>query len=140
MALLSIIPHTDYLQLEADCYSKSEGDARYWQTSDDLLQVNHPSDTRYFRIFANHTSNTQLRYRGSSLFVRRVNSSGSSSSVLTCNSTNQNVTFSGNVSSNALNSSSDRALKDNETPITAAEAGGTLDAVEAKRYARNDTG
>ena len=27
--------------MASDTYSKSEGDARYWQTSDNLLQVNH---------------------------------------------------------------------------------------------------
>ena len=41
---------------------------------------------------------------------------------------------------NNFNQSSDRAIKDNETPITAAEAAVILDAVEAKKYTRNDTG
>ena len=31
-------------------------------------------------------------------------------------------------------------MKDGETPITVAEAGAILDAVEAKKYTRNDTG
>jgi hypothetical protein len=31
-------------------------------------------------------------------------------------------------------------LKDNETPITVAEAGAILDQVQAKSYTRNDTG
>ena len=69
------------------------------------------------------------------MLIRRVNTSGASATVLTFNSDNQNVVCAGNISSN-----SDRALKDNETPITVAEAGGVLDAVEAKKYTRNDTG
>ena len=55
--------------------------------------------------------------------------------MLTFSSTNQNVVCAGNISSN-----SDRALKDNETPITVAEAGLIIDTVEAKKYMRNDTG
>ena len=66
------------------------------------------------------------------MLIRRVNSSGASATVLTFSSTNQNVS---NFSSN-----SDRSLKDNETPITVAEAGAILDAVQAKKYTRNDTG
>ena len=69
------------------------------------------------------------------MLIRRVNSSGTSATVLTFSSTNQNVTCAGNFSSN-----SDRSLKDNETPITVAEAGLIIDAVEAKKYTRNDTG
>ena len=69
------------------------------------------------------------------MLIRRVNSSGASATVLTFSSTNQNVVCAGSISSN-----SDRALKDGETPITVAEAGGILDAVEAKKYTRNDTG
>ena len=76
--------------LSVDCYCKSDGDACYWQTSDDLLHVNHPSATRYIRLSANHSSNTQLRYRGGSLLIRRVNSSGSSATVLSLSGTNQN--------------------------------------------------
>jgi hypothetical protein len=69
------------------------------------------------------------------MLIRRVNSSGTSATVLTFSSTNQNLTCAGNFSSN-----SDRVLKDNETPITVAEAGAILDAVQAKKYTRNDTG
>ena len=69
------------------------------------------------------------------MLIRRVNSSGVSATVLTFSSSNQNVTCAGNFSSN-----SDRSLKDNETPITAAEAGVIVDAIEAKKYTRNDTG
>ena len=69
------------------------------------------------------------------MLIRRVNSSGASATVLTFSSTNQNLTCVGNCSSN-----SDRVLKDNETPITVAEAGAILDAVQAKKYTRNDTG
>ena len=69
------------------------------------------------------------------MLIRRVNSNGASATVLTFSSTNQNVTCVCNFSSN-----SDRTPKDNETPITAAEAWGILDAVEAKKYTRNDTG
>ena len=69
------------------------------------------------------------------MLIRRVNSSGASATVLTFSSTNQNVTCAGSFSSN-----SDRALKDGETPITEAEAGAIVDAVEAKKYTRNDTG
>ena len=118
-----------------DTYSKSEGDARYWQTSDDLLQVNHPSETRYWRASSNHGSNVQQRYRGGSMLIRRTNAQNTSATVLTFSSTNQNVTCAGNFSSN-----SDRVLKDNEVAITVAEAGAILDAVEAKKYTRNDTG
>ena len=66
--------------------------------------------------------------------IRRVNSNGTSATVLTFSSTNQNVTCAGSISSN-----SDRSLKDNETPITAAEAGAIIDQVQAKKYTRNDT-
>ena len=69
------------------------------------------------------------------MLIRRVNSQGASATVLTFSSTNQNVKCAGNISSN-----SNRSLKDNETPITVAEAGAILDAVEAKKYTRNDTG
>ena len=69
------------------------------------------------------------------MLIRRTNSSGVSATVLTFSSSNQNVTCAGNFSSN-----SDRSLKDNETPITAADAVAILDAVEAKKYTRNDTG
>ena len=69
------------------------------------------------------------------MLIRRVNSSGANATVLTLSSTNQNVTCAGNFSSN-----SDRVLKDDETPLTVAEAGAILDAVEAKKYTRNDTG
>ena len=69
------------------------------------------------------------------MLIRRVNNSGASATVLTFSSTNQNVVCAGNISSN-----SDRSLKDNETPITVAEAGLILDGVEAKKYTRNDTG
>ena len=69
------------------------------------------------------------------MLIRRVNSSGTSVTVLTFSSTNQNVTCAGNFSSN-----SDRSLKDNETPITVREAGLIIDTVEAKKYTRNDTG
>ena len=69
------------------------------------------------------------------MLIRRVNSSGASATVLTFSSTNQNVTCAGSFSSN-----SDRSLKDGETPITVAEAGSILDAIEAKKYTRNDTG
>ena len=55
--------------------------------------------------------------------------------MLTFSSTNQNV-----VCADSFSSNSDRALKDNETPITVAEAAAILDAVEAKTYTRNDTG
>ena len=61
------------------------------------------------------------------MLIRRVTSSGSSATVLTFSSTNQNVTCAGSFSSN-----SDRALKDGETPVTVAEAGTILDAIEAK--------
>ena len=69
------------------------------------------------------------------MLIRRTTSSGSNATVLTFSSTNQNVTCAGSFSSN-----SDRALKDNETPITVAETGLILDTVEAKKYTRNDTG
>ena len=69
------------------------------------------------------------------MLIRRTNAQGTSATVLTFSSTNQNVTCAGSFSSN-----SDRALKDNETAITVAEAGAILDAVEAKKYTRNDTG
>ena len=69
------------------------------------------------------------------MLIRRTNSQGTSATVLTFSSTNQNVTCAGSFSSN-----SDRALKDNETPITVAEAGAIVDAVEAKKYTRNDMG
>ena len=69
------------------------------------------------------------------MIIRRVNSSNTSVTVLTFSSTNQNIVCSGNISSN-----SDRALKDNETPITVQEAGLIIDTVEAKKYTRNDTG
>ena len=74
------------------------------------------------------------------MLIRRVNNNGASATVLTLSSSNQNVTCAGNITANNFNSSSDRALKDNETPITAAEAGGILDPKEAKKYTRNDTG
>ena len=69
------------------------------------------------------------------MLIRRVNNSGASATVLTFSATNQNVTCAGSFSSN-----SDRSLKDGETPITVAEAGGIVDQVQAKRYTRNDTG
>ena len=69
------------------------------------------------------------------MLIRRTTSSGSNATVLTFSSTNQNVVCAGSFSSN-----SDRSLKDGETPITVAEAGAILDAVEAKKYTRNDTG
>ena len=69
------------------------------------------------------------------MLIRRVNSSGASATVLTFSSTNQNVVCAGSFSSN-----SDRALKDGEIPITVAEAWAILDAVDAKKYTRNDTG
>ena len=69
------------------------------------------------------------------MLIRRTNSSGANATVLTFSSTNQNVTCVGSISSN-----SDRALKDGETPITVAEAGAIVDAVEAKKYTRNDRG
>ena len=69
------------------------------------------------------------------MLIRRVNTSGASATVLTFSSTNQNVTCAGSFSSN-----SDRVLKDNETPITVAEAGLIIDTVVAKKYTRNDTG
>ena len=69
------------------------------------------------------------------MLIRRVNSSNTSVTVMTFSSSNQNVVCSGSISSN-----SDRSLKDGETPITVAEAGAIVDAVEAKKYTRNDTG
>ena len=69
------------------------------------------------------------------MLIRRTTSSGSNATVLTFSSTNQNVVCAGSISSN-----SDRALKDGETPVTVAEAGAIVDAVEAKKYRRNDTG
>ena len=69
------------------------------------------------------------------MLIRRVNSSNTSVTVMTFSSSNQNVVCSGSISSN-----SDRALKDNETPITVAEAGAIIDQVQAKKYTRNDTG
>ena len=69
------------------------------------------------------------------MLIRRTNAQGSNATVLTFSSTNQNVVCAGSISSN-----SDRALKDGETPITVAEAGAIVDAVEAKKYTRNDTG
>ena len=77
----------------------------------------------------------QQRYFGGALLIRRVTNQGASATVLTFSSTNQNVTCAGSITSN-----SDRALKDGETPITVAEAGAILDAVQAKKYTRNDTG
>ena len=69
------------------------------------------------------------------MLIRRTNAQNTSATVLTFSSTNQNVTCAGNFSSN-----SDRVLKDNEVAITVAEAGAIVDAVEAKKYTRNDTG
>ena len=69
------------------------------------------------------------------MLIRRTNSSGANATVLTLSGTNQNVTCAGNFSSN-----SDRVLKDNEVPILVTEAGAIVDAVEAKKYTRNDTG
>ena len=69
------------------------------------------------------------------MLIRRTTSSGSNATVMTFSATNQNVVCAGSISSN-----SDRSLKDGETPITVAEAGSLLDAVEAKKYTRNDTG
>ena len=69
------------------------------------------------------------------MLIRRVNSSNAASTVLSFSASNNNVVCTGSISSN-----SDRALKDGETPITVAEAGQILDAVEAKKYTRNDTG
>ena len=69
------------------------------------------------------------------MLLRRTTGSGSNATVLTFSSTNQNVVCAGSISSN-----SDRSLKDNETAITVAEAGAIVDAVEAKKYTRNDTG
>ena len=69
------------------------------------------------------------------MVIRRVTNNGGVVTVLTFSSTNQNIVCAGSISSN-----SDRVLKDNETPITVAEAGLIIDAVEAKKYTRNDTG
>ena len=69
------------------------------------------------------------------MVIRRVTNSGGVITVLTFSSSNQNVVCAGSISSN-----SDRSLKDGETPITVAEAGAILDAVEGKKYTRNDTG
>ena len=82
--------------LASDTYSTSESNARYWQKSENLLQLNHPTDTRYLRFSANHGSNVQQRYRGGSMLIRRVNSSGGSATVMTFSSTNQNVVCAGN--------------------------------------------
>jgi hypothetical protein len=120
---------------DAHAYSKSVSDGRYWQQGADLLQLDHNTDTRYLRFSASHGGNVQQRYAGGSMLIRRVNNSGASATVLTFSSTNQNVTCAGSFSSN-----SDRVLKDNETPITVAEAGLIIDTVEAKKYTRNDTG
>ena len=43
------------------------------------------------------------------------------------------------MTANNYQTSSDRALKDNETPITVTQAGQIIDAMQPKLYTRNDT-
>ena len=124
--------------LSADCYSKSDGNVRYWRKTEDLLQVDHPSATRYLRISANHSSNVQMRYRGGSFLIRRVNSSDASSTVLSLSGSNQNCTCSGNLIANNFNSSSDTKLKDHQQVAPTADAAAIMAAVDVKTYSRND--
>ena len=87
---------------------------------------------------ADHSSNTQLRYRGGSLLIRRVNSSGASATVLNLSSTNQNCTCAGNHIANNFNSSSDAKLKDDQQVARTADAAAILAAVDVKTHSRND--
>ena len=72
------------------------------------------------------------------MLIRRVNSSGTSATVLTFSSTNQNVTCAGNLIANNFNSSSDTKLKDDQQVAPTADAAAILAAVDVKTYCRND--
>ena len=72
------------------------------------------------------------------MLIRRVNSSGTSATVLTFSSTNQNVTCAGNLIANNFNSSSDTKLKDDQQVAPTADAAAILAAVNVKTYSRND--
>ena len=124
--------------LAVDCYSKADGDSRYWRKTEDLLQVNHPSANRSMRLSAGHNTAVQLRYEGGTFLIRRTTSSGANSTVLTCSSTNQNCTCAGNLIANNFNSSSDTKLKDDQQVAPTADAAAILAAVDVKFYSRND--
>ena len=72
------------------------------------------------------------------MLIRRVNSSGTSATVLTLSSTNQNVTCAGNLIANNFISSSDTKLKDDQQVAPTADASSILAAVDVKTYCRND--
>ena len=72
------------------------------------------------------------------MLIRRVNSSGTSATVLTLSGTNQNVTCAGNLIANNFNSSSDSKLKDDQQTAPTADAAAILAAVDVKTYSRND--
>ena len=72
------------------------------------------------------------------MLIRRVNSSNTSTTVLSLSSSNQNCTCAGNLIANNFNSSSDDKLKDDQHVAPAADAAAILAAVDVKTYSRND--
>ena len=72
------------------------------------------------------------------MLIRRVTSSGGTSTVLNLSGNNQNCTCSGNLIAQNFNSSSDTKLKDDQQVAPTADAAAILAAVDVKTYSRND--
>ena len=126
--------------LAVDCWSKSDGDSRYYQTASGVLEIQNPTaSTRSLRLSSNHSSNSQIRFEGGALLFRRVNTTGFVTTQLQFpNNSSGNAVFTNTITANAFQNSSDRRLKDNEQECLIADVGAIVDQVSAKTYERND--
>ena len=126
---------------DAHAYSKSVGDGRYYQTAPGVLELQNPTVSALsLKLSSNHTSNSQIRFKGGALIFRRTNSSGTSNAThITIPNTNTgNTVFNNSITASSFQSSSDRRLKDNELECDIADVGAIVDRVSAKKYERND--
>ena len=126
--------------LSANCYSKSKGDARYYQSASGVLELQNPTaSTRNLRFSSHHSANSQNRYKDGSLLFRRVNSSGAASTHLSLpNNNTGNAVVANRITATAFQNPSDRRLKDNEQECLIADCGLIIDKVSSKTYSRND--
>jgi hypothetical protein len=126
--------------LAVDCWSKSDGDARYYQTASGVVELQNPTaSTRSLRLSSNHSSNSQIRFQDGALLFRRVSNSGGASTQLTFpNSNTGNAVFANKITADAFQNSSDRRLKDDEKECLISDVAAIVDQVSAKTYERND--
>ena len=126
--------------MSVDCYSKADGDARYHEVADAVVNLVNPDDaTRFLRLSSTHSTNSQIRFGGGALQIRRSNTNGTLVTHLTLPNTNGgNAVFANKVVASSFQNSSDTRLKDNQRPCDIKVVGRILDLVSAKTYERND--